>query len=435
MLRQGVCSGDWRHQAVEFLNDPVRVLTRFPFLRSLHRHGLNAFNVYSIEEIDAPKRFPVFVRIANDHEGPLTDLISDQEMLERAIKALIEIGYPNSELMIVEYAAEPIRPGIFRKLSVFRVADCYLPHVCVHDVSWIIKAGRAGIATVELYDEELEILRSNRYAECMKRVFELARIDFGRVDFSFVDGQPCIYEINTNPTIASPYPHPIPQRVESMEIWWKGLLGALHAINGTDERSRVDVSADDAATLRKALDIYPGVKHGFLHLSEAHSRSGNREAAVQCAKSALAAAPNDSRVLLGVSRLMAKDDGLQEAIDLAQRGVELDPNSVELLLHSARLLIGAKRGTEALAAVNHAISVRPEDVRCYRVLIEVQRLLGDPQAALETTTIVANLISANSGPAVAEQLKQLRSQRRSLQVEAIQKRVRGFLHSIRAWTT
>jgi tetratricopeptide (TPR) repeat protein len=335
----------------------------------------------------------------------------------------------------VEYAAEPIRPGIFRKLSVFRVADRYLPHVCVHDVGWIIKAGRMGVATTELYDEELEILRSNRYADCMKRVFELAQIDFGRVDFSFVDGQACIYEINTNPTIASPYPHPIPQRVESMEIWWKGLLAALHAINGPDERSLVDVRADDAATLLKALDMYPAIKDGFLHLSEAHSRSGNREAAVQCARSALAVAPHDSKVLLGVSRLMAKNDGLQEAIDLAQRGVELDANNVELLLQSARLLIGAKRGTEALAAVNHAISVRPKDVRCYRALIEVQRLIGDLRAALETTTIVAKLISANSGPAVAKQLKELGSQRRALQVEAMQKRVRRFFHSARRWKT
>ena len=67
------------------LNDPARVLTRFPLLRTLNRCGINGFDVFSIEEADKPKRFPVFIRIADDHVGPVTDLIEDQETLERAI--------------------------------------------------------------------------------------------------------------------------------------------------------------------------------------------------------------------------------------------------------------------------------------------------------------------------------------------------------------
>ena len=419
-------------QGCRVLNDPTRVRKRLPLLRSLHRVGINTFNAYSVEETDTIKQFPVFVRVADDHKGPLTDLIPDQETLERALNALTEIGYPSSGLIVVEYAAKPVRSGIFRKLSVFRIADRYLPHVCVHDVNWIIKEGRSGVAPSELYDEELEILRTNPFAERMKKAFEIAAIDFGRVDFSFVDGRPCIYEINTNPTIAKPYPHPFPQRVESMGIWWGGLLAALHEINEPSERaSQVDVSVDDATTLRKALDIYPSIKDGFLHLSEALSRNDHRAAAVQHARLALAETPDDPRVVLAVSKLVAKNGSSEEAIDLAKRALELDPNSVELLLHNARLLIRAKRGREALGAVNRAISVQPNEVKCYRALSEAQKQLGDSKAALEATKIVEQLISENDGPAAARELKELRSQRRTLQGGAIRQHIRDILHRIR----
>src|SRR5688500_9456386 len=65
-------------------NDPARVRTRLPLLRELHRRGINDFNVYSLDEDTKPVRFPVFLRIANDHSGPLTDLISDQATLDGA---------------------------------------------------------------------------------------------------------------------------------------------------------------------------------------------------------------------------------------------------------------------------------------------------------------------------------------------------------------
>jgi len=421
------------------LNDPTRVLTRLPLLQCLHRNGINAFNVYSLDEADASKQFPVFIRIADDHKGPLTDLILDQDTLECAIEALTEIGYPRSELMIVEYSAEPVRPGIFRKLSVFRVAERYLPHVCVHDVSWNIKAGRSGVAPPELYDEELEILQKNPYAERMKKVFEIARIDFGRVDFSFVNGRPCIYEINTNPTIASPSPHSFPQRVASMKVWWEGLLSALHAIDQLDEPgTQVDVSVDEPTTLRNALDIYPGVKDGFLQLGKTLSNKGDKKAAIQSAQCALAQAPDDLKVILSVCKLMAQNDCVEDAIDIASRGLELDPSNLELLRQKAMLLrqkamlLGrAKRLPEALEAAQRAVSLGPEDVRNYRALIEVQRLLGNLAAALEATSAAAKLISGKNGPGAAKQLRELRSQRRSLRGAMMRQRVRAVLSHIR----
>ena len=405
------------------LNDPGRVRTRFPLLRSLYRQGLNGFNVFSLDEVSKPKRFPVFIRVSDDHAGPLTDLIGDQQTLQRAIEALTGIGYPRSTLIIVEYAAKPIRPGIFRKLSVFRVADRYLPHVCVHDSNWVIKAGRSGGAPSELYDEELDILRTNPFAERMKPVFETGEIDFGRVDFSFVDDQLCIYEINTNPTLARPAQHAFPQRMESMKLWWQALLLALHAIDDpAKEGSNVDVSVDDASTLRHALDIYPFVKDGFLRACEAHSRRGESEAAIRYAECALAQAPDDARVMLRVSKLLADNNLLKEAIDIVSRNNEGHQQDFDLLVHKARLLARAKRGTDAVEAVSRAIRLRPKDVRSYRALSEVRWTLGDSKAALMATKEAIKLLGSKNDPGTAKQLAELQAQQRTLQNEVVRQR-------------
>lgn len=409
------------------LNDPACVRTRLPLLKDLYRRKLNGFNVFSVDNADKPKRFPVFVRVADDHEGPLTELIEDQRTLERAIEALIRIGYARSKLMIAEYAAEPVRPGVFRKLSVFRVADRYLPHVCVHDLNWVIKAGRSGAAPAELYDEELEILRTNPFAKQLKPAFEIANIDFGRADFSFVKSQLCVYEINTNPTLARPSSHTFAQRIESMEIWWERFLAALHAI---DDRFppglKIDVSSDDDVTLLEALDMYPRIKGGFLRLSEIYSRRDDRYAAIKYAETAMANAPYDVRLMRQVSKLIADNGNLDRAIEIANHALESDSHNFELLVHRGRLLARAKRYTDAVEAVERAVRLRPQDVRSYRARSEIYWLLGDLRAALSATGEAIRLVGKKQGTFAVKQLVELRAQRRVLHKEI----VRQWLHKI-----
>jgi hypothetical protein len=119
------------------LNDPARVRTRFALLRGLYRVGLNPINAYLVEENLAP-RFPVFIRVADRHDSPLSDLIYDQAELDRAISAATVAGVPRSTILIVEYAAEPIRPGVFRKSSVFRIGDHLVRDVNWHGSSWMV---------------------------------------------------------------------------------------------------------------------------------------------------------------------------------------------------------------------------------------------------------------------------------------------------------
>jgi tetratricopeptide (TPR) repeat protein len=339
------------------------------------------------------------------------------------------MGYPRNELIIVEYAAESVRPGIYRKHSVFRVGDRYIPHVGVHDTNWVIKEGRSGAAPDDLYEEELQTMRTNPFAETMKPIFEIAEIQFGRVDFSFVGGRLCVYEINTNPTIAAPSAHPSAKRTESMQIWWESLLKALHEIDApTSRETQIDVTADDVVTIREALSVYPAMKRGALCLSEALSRRGEREEAIASAKAALAQAPDDPITMRRASSVFAASDLGDEAIEVARQALERDPQNLELMLHFATILARGGRRSEALGMVRGALRERPLDARCHRTLSLVHELLGDSGSAAKAITALQKLVSNGKISGGARLIRKLRAERWRLLKQAIREHLRGALH-------
>ncbi|HEU5125372.1 MAG TPA: hypothetical protein VFW05_15075 [Verrucomicrobiae bacterium] len=220
-----------KSSGVKVLNNPALVKTRYPLLRSLNEAGLNDFNVYRAAEDFSRARFPVFVRKLQGHREPLSDLLQTEEETRRVIDAAVAAGTPMENLIVVEFAAEPIRDGLYRKLSAFRIGDRIVPHISVHDHSWLVKYGQHGIGTEDLYREELELLKANPFAEQLRRVFDIAQIEYGRADFGMYRGRIQIYEINTNPHVAPPGPHPSAIRRESMRAAWDLYLDALRAID------------------------------------------------------------------------------------------------------------------------------------------------------------------------------------------------------------
>ncbi|MEM7314764.1 MAG: tetratricopeptide repeat protein, partial [Planctomycetota bacterium] len=393
--------------------------------------GVNNFNVHALDELNDTIEFPVFLRVADDHGGPLTDLIDDRATLRKAIDALVELGYPPSALIAVEFAAEPVRPGIFRKLSVFRVGERFLPHPSVHDISWVIKEGRAGVAPKELYDEDLRFMQTNPFAEQIRRVFEIANVDYGRVDFGLVDGRPRIYEVNTNPVIGDPTQHSIPERVESMKLWWEGLLSALHAIDLREEaHAPIDMSLEDAATLGRALETYPSVKNGALKLGEALAQRGEREAAARHAIAALAQSPDDALVAIRASRLLVDCGFVAEGIEALNRALDSNPGNYELLLEAAQLLARAQRGDEAIEAMNRALALRPDEPDTYEVLYGVHLSLGDRAAAIEATKSTLKLLGADEAPSKVRRRKHIRARLRLLKVGLDPQQIQSFFRQV-----
>ena len=239
-----------RRGGINALNDPAQMLGRFGLLRALNRAGINQFDVYRADGLEVPRRWPVFLRLEGNHLAPLTGLLHSKEELGDAVEECVRQGAPRSAMLIIEYAAESVRPGIFRKLSVFRVADRLLGYTCVHDDNWLVKYGKPAIAPAELYDEEYSFVRDNPYGPIMRRVFEIAGIDYGRVDFGLVGGQPQVYEVNSNPHLDfRPKPGRAARRDLTMALFRANYVEAMNAID-TFHRSVWQVRA--SALLRAA---------------------------------------------------------------------------------------------------------------------------------------------------------------------------------------
>lgn len=89
-----------------------------------------------------------------------------------------------------------------------------------------------------MYEEEHRFVTEHTFAEAMRPVFDLAGIEYGRVDFGVVDGRPQIYEINSNPDLKLRHkPSPIPLRNESNERFRHNYLEALRAIDTVGTRA------------------------------------------------------------------------------------------------------------------------------------------------------------------------------------------------------
>lgn len=221
-----------REHGQKVLNDPARMRSRFGLLRALNRAGINEFDAYRAEDCEQPRRWPVFLRLEGTHNEPLSGLLKNRKELDRALEDNIKRGLPRSAILIIEYAAEPVAAGLFRKLSAFRVGDRILGYTCVHDDQWIVKYGKAAIATPEHYEEEYQFVAGSPYAEVLRPVFDLAGVEYGRVDFGLVGGRPQIYEINSNPHLKlDPEPSPVARRNDSTALFKGNFLAALAAID------------------------------------------------------------------------------------------------------------------------------------------------------------------------------------------------------------
>jgi hypothetical protein len=182
------------------LNDPRRVLLRFPLLTALHEQGLNSFRVYRATDVGDVRRFPVFVRGMNDHYGALTGLLSSRWDVVRALGALRLRGYALDGLMVVEFCDTSRADGVFRKYAAFKVGDRILPCHAFASRRWLLKSDQKELTEAGIRDE-IAYMETNPHEDRLRRVFSIAGTDYGRVDYGVLDGVPQVWEINLNPTL------------------------------------------------------------------------------------------------------------------------------------------------------------------------------------------------------------------------------------------
>ena len=180
------------------LNQPLRTMRRYQLLRTLHASGENQFQIYRLTETTCPARFPVLLRLEKEHQA-FTDLLWNQGELDRAMLGLLVRGYPLHDALMVEYCDTSDHSGLFRKYSAFIVGDQIVPRHLIFSNHWMQK-------TPELLDddklrEEHEYLSTNPHRAWLERVFRLAGVEYGRIDYGVMDGKPQVWEINTNPVV------------------------------------------------------------------------------------------------------------------------------------------------------------------------------------------------------------------------------------------
>ncbi len=186
-------------------NQAREAMHRYELLDTLHLAGRNEYRAYRAEGPLDGIRFPVFVREANRHNGSLTPLLSSRSELKRAMLYLRLRGLPRRDLLVVEFC-DTSADGLYRKYSVFRIGDSYIPRYIQAGREWMTKSWTS-TTDEDLAEEEMSYLRENPHAEAVREVFEIAHIRYGRIDYGIREGRMQTWEINTAPVMTGDHSH------------------------------------------------------------------------------------------------------------------------------------------------------------------------------------------------------------------------------------
>ena len=236
------------------LNHPTASLQRFDLLRMLHADGSNAFRVFRPDQLNGPVRYPVFIR---DEAGALykePPLLHGRPALDAAI-ALLD-GSDLVRPMVVEMIGTPGADGYYRKYAAFRVGDTIYGQHCAMSKSWFVKNSPERLLPAHI-EEIRAYAAANPHADAVMQVFEKARMQYGRIDYTFVDGRLVVFEINSNPTVLSDPPTPFasydPKPFADRHA---DALLALPQVSAPDTLPAIDAAHRAAlATLRRRYQV------------------------------------------------------------------------------------------------------------------------------------------------------------------------------------
>ena len=206
------------------LNDPQHSLRRLGLLQALSHAGLNRFRAYPALDRDPGMRFPVFLRHELGTLWQAPTLIEDAETYAAQVRVV-----KDPEVLAIEFCDTADAQGRYRKYGCFVVGGRIVPRHLFVSHNWLVKA--ADIVDAAVVDEELAYLAGNPHELALRQVCKLARIDYGRIDYALLDGQPQVWEINTTPQIVNDPKHDVPQRQIVHATFAQAFCEALDAID------------------------------------------------------------------------------------------------------------------------------------------------------------------------------------------------------------
>lgn len=222
-----------RNENRRVFNLPSRVLGRYELLKQLRAAGINMFDVHNADPTKAKSwRFPVFVRSRHTRERT-SILVHHAADAERLFATHPQ--FASDDAMVVEFLDTATKggvyDGVFRTYSVLRVGDRYIARHILFSKNW--SARTADIVDQALTSEEMNFIgvrHPTPIAPEIMKAFEIAGIEYGRIDYGMYQGKPQIWEIDVNPLVVPRLGNMNSQRHKIQKISATRVKAAFEAI-------------------------------------------------------------------------------------------------------------------------------------------------------------------------------------------------------------
>jgi hypothetical protein len=257
------------------LNHPDRVLGRLALLQELHAARINDFDAFAADEDLSRVRLPCFVRRVSTHTGDVSELFHDVASLRRAVDERLARG--EDDLIVVEYAdVRDPSDGLWRKRAVLRCGGGYVARHEYVSRGWVARA--AEVVDDRTVADEAAFVRSNPDLPVLTRAFELAGVDYGRIDYGLLDGRVQVWEINTNPMLTTSPFRLDPRR---LPVQAQGIAQVNRLVEALDDgvpfdpatrRNWIDLNLD--AELLLKVGVQPG-EQALQYVGRALGRIGS----------------------------------------------------------------------------------------------------------------------------------------------------------------
>jgi len=214
---------------VRRLNRPADWLSRRELLDRLHAKGINPFRAFRLDDLPGDLRYPVFLRLENDHRGVRSGLLNDRTEVEAASIRFRKRHRRRKQPLVVEFSDTADETGRYRKYGAFCIGGQIIPRHVFFGPEWMLKVPVLhGEAELE---EEWAYVQANPHADRIREVFALAGLEYGRIDYAVVGDRIRVWEINTNPMIATPDDLADGARSETVRLFAERLEAAWAAID------------------------------------------------------------------------------------------------------------------------------------------------------------------------------------------------------------
>lgn len=256
-----------KYPELKLFNDPGKVLLRYDLLKRMHALGINKFDVVRGTESFDHLKFPLFIREADRHTGPLTSLLHSSEEVKYHLRVLKALGYSLYDLLIIEYVDASAADGMFIKMSGFVLGDTVMPRYLNYSTTWMVKSTMyPNDELMKQRQQDVEAyMRTNPHRQWLQQVFTEANITYGRADYAIVKGELQLWEINLNPAFVRPPKNTSddpPQQRFMRDEFYKQFFKVLEEADYKGEgHLELTITGADASEMRPPL--WFRIKRGF----------------------------------------------------------------------------------------------------------------------------------------------------------------------------